>query len=428
MQKKTNPTEQGQAIVFLVVGLVVFLGFVGLAIDGGMAYSDRRNAQNSSDAASLAGGGEGALYLENLHVYWENFSCNSHDVLTAMYYAEEKAIERAATNNFRIDRDSSDGNYVKAECGQYGFGSTVFNYIDVKVYIYTTTETSFAHLLFPDVLDIRVDSTTRIYARTPWVLGNAIVSLNPAPCVGHQNGGIYYGSGNVDVNGGGVWTNGCLTGNGHPYVVVDDGGIYYGGEFDPGNVIWDPYPPDDPIDYQIPPAMYDIGEVDCPLDRDDWYTNNEIDRDGNPLDPGLYCMEDDFVVNAHDTIIGNGVTFVFYGDVTINGRATLQLSAPAATPDPAPAIPGVLIYAPRFPTDAVCPNQTITINGTADSYFIGLILAPCADISLIGNGSSDTYMGQIVGWNVLVGGNADTSVTYVSVDPYGLDTWIELFR
>jgi hypothetical protein len=425
MHKKTNPNEQGQAIVFLVVGLVVFLGFVALAIDGGMAYSDRRYAQNSSDAASLAGGGEGAMYLENLHVYWENWSCTSQNVLTAMYYAEEKAIERAATNGFQIDRDSSDGNWVDARCGQEVYGPFEDNYIDVFVNISTTTETSFAHLLFPDVLDIRVDSTTRIHARTPWVHGNAIVSLNPAPCVGHQNGGVYYGSGNVEVNGGGIWTNGCLTGNGHPYVIVDDGGIYYGGEFDPGNVIWDPYPPDDPINYQIPPAMYDVGEVNC---TGRWVDNNDIPRDGTPLDPGLYCMNEAFVVNAHDTIIGNGVTFVFYEDVTFNGRATIQLSAPHSDPDPAPAIAGVLFYAPRDPINATCPNQTLTINGTADSYFIGLILAPCSDISLIGNGSSDTYMGQIVGWNVLIGGNADTSVTYQSENPEGLDTRIELFR
>jgi len=37
--------------------MVVFFGFVALAIDGGMALADRRNAQNVADSASLAGGG-----------------------------------------------------------------------------------------------------------------------------------------------------------------------------------------------------------------------------------------------------------------------------------------------------------------------------------------------------------------------------------
>ena len=77
MQKTFHPSEQGQVIIFLVVGLVAFLGFVGLAIDGGMAYSDRRYAQNSSDASSLAGGGEAVLHLENTHVFYETWSCSS---------------------------------------------------------------------------------------------------------------------------------------------------------------------------------------------------------------------------------------------------------------------------------------------------------------------------------------------------------------
>ena len=58
-----HESEKGQAIVFLVLGLVVFMGFVALAIDGGMAFADRRHSQNGSDAASLAGGGEAALYI-----------------------------------------------------------------------------------------------------------------------------------------------------------------------------------------------------------------------------------------------------------------------------------------------------------------------------------------------------------------------------
>ncbi len=63
MNTKPQNSEKGQAIVFLVIGLVVFLGFVALAIDGGMALADRRHEQNAADAASLAGGGKAALDL-----------------------------------------------------------------------------------------------------------------------------------------------------------------------------------------------------------------------------------------------------------------------------------------------------------------------------------------------------------------------------
>lgn len=55
MNTKHFNSEKGQAIVYLVIGLVVFLGFVALAIDGGMVLADRRDAQNATDASALAG-------------------------------------------------------------------------------------------------------------------------------------------------------------------------------------------------------------------------------------------------------------------------------------------------------------------------------------------------------------------------------------
>ena len=425
MQKKSHASEQGQVIVFLVIGLVVFLGFTALAIDGGMAYSDRRYAQNSSDAASLAGGGEAALILENEHVYYKTWSCNDPSVIYAQNVAIAKAIERALNNEFVIDTDCSDDNCVIIECGEEAaWGSFIDKYIDVTVKIATTTETSFAHLLYPDVINIRADSTTRVRPRQPWVFGNAIVSLNPDACSGHDNGGVYYGNGDVNVYGGGIWSNGCLAGDGRPWVTVDQGGIFYGGEFEPGNANWDPQPPDDPVDYQIPPSAYDVPIPDC---TGRWVDNHDIPRNGDALEPGLYCFNTEFRANAHDEIIGNDVTFFIYGaDITLNGNATIQLSAPQSTPDPSPAIPGVLFYIVPNPADAPCPDQTVIINGNSESYFQGLILAPCADISLLGTGSTDAYHSQVVGWNVLVGGEADTWVVFDEDRPEGQATRIEL--
>src|SRR5256714_11728278 len=46
--------KRGQAIVLVGLLLVVLFGFVGLAIDGGRGYLDRRQMQAAVDAASLA--------------------------------------------------------------------------------------------------------------------------------------------------------------------------------------------------------------------------------------------------------------------------------------------------------------------------------------------------------------------------------------
>src|SRR5436190_12775106 len=47
--------QQGQAIMWVAVMLPFFLAIVGLAIDGGIAFAARREAQNAADAAARAG-------------------------------------------------------------------------------------------------------------------------------------------------------------------------------------------------------------------------------------------------------------------------------------------------------------------------------------------------------------------------------------
>jgi len=46
--------EAGQAIVLVALIMVVLFGFLGLAIDGGRGYVDRRQMQASVDAGALA--------------------------------------------------------------------------------------------------------------------------------------------------------------------------------------------------------------------------------------------------------------------------------------------------------------------------------------------------------------------------------------
>jgi hypothetical protein len=47
--------DDGQALVYVALGMVVLLLFVALAVDVGAAYSQRRLMQNAADAAALAG-------------------------------------------------------------------------------------------------------------------------------------------------------------------------------------------------------------------------------------------------------------------------------------------------------------------------------------------------------------------------------------
>ncbi len=47
--------ERGQAIVWVAVMLPLFLSVIGLAIDGGIVFSYRRELQNVADSAARAG-------------------------------------------------------------------------------------------------------------------------------------------------------------------------------------------------------------------------------------------------------------------------------------------------------------------------------------------------------------------------------------
>lgn len=47
--------DRGQALVLVALASIVLLSFVALAIDGGMAYVQRRSVQNAADGASVAG-------------------------------------------------------------------------------------------------------------------------------------------------------------------------------------------------------------------------------------------------------------------------------------------------------------------------------------------------------------------------------------
>jgi hypothetical protein len=357
-----------------------------------------------------------ALELENRRMYYENWDCSDSDTLAAMQIGRTTAIDRAAFNEYIIDEDITDHQGVITECGIEDHGVFEDRYIDLTVDLSTTTTTSFAHLLFPDVLRSQVEAVARIRPRQPLAHGFAIVALNPEACSGHNNGAIFHGTADVYVNGGGVFTNGCLNGDGQPIAHVTDGEIYWGNQYEPGNASFEPSPQQ--TDFRIDPAAYAVETPNCSDPR----AHNVNDLRGT-LEPGLYCINNNLMINAHDVVIGNGVTiYVPNGYVHIDGNATVQLSAPQPSPDPSPAIAGLLFYMP--PEN----NNDLSINGNSESWFQGTVLAPGGVIDVEGNGVINAYRVQVIGWDVQVGGTADA---WVSFDPnYTSDrpTFIELFR
>lgn len=423
-----QPSEKGQVLAFLAIALVGLLGFSALAIDGGMLYSDRRHAQNAADTSSLAGANAAAIYMRDYAVNYNSFVCGTSGTHYTELNAKNAAVHRAGSNDYVIDMDISDHHGVTTECQIEDKGSHLVKYIDVITQISRETESNFAHLVYSGKLVNEVEAVARVYPPMPLAYGHAIIALNKDGCSGNKNGVIFSGSSTTTVTGGGVWSNGCLVGNGTSFTVdVYDGGVGYAGTATGSISNINPSPQHHPN--TIPGQATEIEEPDCSglpsrsapnggtvtlepgvYDRIKW-TNGSL-----TLNPGLYCITGNKGVDLQGgSISGDGVTiFLETGGMTVNGNVSpVDLRAPEESPDPTPAIPGILIFM------AYGNDSTIKLNGNSTSFYLGTIYAPDGDIYASGSsGTHPTFNTQLIGENVEVSGGATIDINFNEDENY----------
>jgi hypothetical protein len=435
-------SESGQAIVLLVFAVVGLIGFTALAIDGGMVYSDRRHAQSASDGASLAGGGFIALALDNYHIFARDFHCSLSDVQTIMGQSITVATNRAISNDYinpEID--------VSTLCEDNG---TIYDekYIDITTIITREVNTSLIHFVYDGQATNVVESTVRVRPRSPLALGNAIVALNEDPCSGNSNGIIAGGSSGTFIHGGGMWSNGCLKCNGagpNFEVIVDppDGISYAGTLLHCGSDELDPDPVQVPE--PLPVETWDLEPPDCtglpnrsmPSGKDVVLNPgiyNEINDNGKDtviLNPGLYCVTGSpkAVKISNGWFFGNGVTlYATNGSVHISGGGDDEgnpsiLRAPGADPDPAPAIPGVLIYLAHGNT------QDVQLTGNSETEFTGTVYVPDGDITVTGTGELGApFSTQLIGLNVQVEGDAFIDINFDDNNLYTDPPYVDMLE
>lgn len=412
MNEEYHNSEKGQAIVYLVLGLVVFLGFVALAIDGGMALSDRRHAQNSADASSLAGGAAAALHLQENEpsTCSQPWRCDEDVVNKARADAVAAAEKRAGDNiNFSSNLNNLD---VSTTCG--------LDYIDVTVDITTTTPSNFLQLVFPNALQNKVEAVTRVNPSRPSSFGNAITALNPEKCIdpGYQ-GVIIGGDGTLHVEGGDVFSNGCMRQNGNSITVELNNSEAKGHDLK-NSEAWASLTTETILrkDYEIDPPNCDATPADHRIDGK--FLPSE-------LSPGLWCISGNVTINQAQKLHGDGVTiYMLGGNFTITGPADVVLTAPPNTSvDPYPALKGLLFYLPITPTPEV---YAVTLNGNQSSYFTGLIYAPSSTVTLSGTGENEYRHSQVIGWNVIIEGTGNLWISYDPCTGYIHPPSIELYR
>ena len=414
--------EEGQVLAFLAIVLVVLLGFAALALDGGMLFSDRRDAQNAADSASLAGGSAAAYYMRTNNINYNSFICGTSGALSTEASAEIEAINRAASNDYVIDNDLSDKHGVSVSCDIVDMGSYLDKHFDITTKITRDTTTNFAQLVYDGPLRNEVEAVTRVYPPAPIAFGKAIIALNESACSGNSNGVIFSGTSTTTVTGGGVWSNGCLTGNGTSFnVTVNYGGVGFAGSSTGTLTNINPAP--EYIPSKLPDHSLIVAEPDC-----SGLPNRTVPNTGNAtlepgkynkikwtggiltMNPGLYCITDSQGMDiSGGELSGDGVTiFLEDGGVTINGNVSpVDLRAPEESPDPSPAVPGILFYL------ANGNSNTISITGNSTSFYLGTVYAPDGDLFFSGtSGTNPTFNTQLIGNNVEVSGGATIDINF----------------
>jgi len=422
INSNSHPGEEGQVLVFLALVLVVLLGFAALALDGGMLFSDRRHAQNAADSASLTGASAAAYYMREHNVNYNAFICGTSGTIYTQVSAEIEAINRAASNGYIIDNDISDNHGVTIQCEIIDMSSYKDKHFDVITKITKDTKANFAQLVYNGPLRNEVEAVARVYPPAPLAFGKAIVALNKDSCSGNKYGVIFSGSSTTTVTGGGVWSNGCLTGNGTSFnVTVNYGGVGFAGSSTGTLTNINPVP--EYIPSTLPDYSTEVEGPNCsglpnrtvPNHGDATiepgiYTEIKWTGGALTLNPGLYCFPGSKGISVTGgSVFGNGVTlFLANAGVSISGNVSpVDLRAPEESPDPSPAIPGILVYLANGNT------STVSMTGNSTSFYLGTVYAPDGDLYFSGSsGTNPTFNTQLIGNNVEVSGGATIDINF----------------
>lgn len=222
---KINKKEEGQILVILVVAIVAIFGFTALAVDGSMVYNERRQDQSTADSSVLSGAGAAAQYLKT-HMSG-SFVCDmtaGSVAINAMSAARAAALTSAAEDGVTLlNNDLTTKNGVLTTCGT----ENGVPYIDVQSVVSSSVETTFLSVISDQTIDTASGSTARVYVSSTYAGGNALVALGQT-C--DANGGVYaLGDGQININGGGVYSGSCIQATGSSMILANEGVIQYTG-------------------------------------------------------------------------------------------------------------------------------------------------------------------------------------------------------
>jgi Flp pilus assembly protein TadG len=393
-------SEKGQALILITLAAIGLFGFAALAIDGTMAFSNKRHAQNAADTSALAGA---------LSYAREGNATNIETV----------ALARAQSNGYEnIPGDTSTVVTVTItdvpteECAGDATGK------DITVTIVSFMNTTFSKVIGRDQIESGATATSRAcgYKLVPLFNGHAIVGLNnnTSPCA------FAFDTGNSSsvkwrLKGSGVFSNSCAFSKDDDTITFDPGLCVstVGGASGDWNCTPQPATAYDWEDYvlaHMPPN---------PCDGTPGDIGKTPPASGSTFTDGVYCISNFDQYDSSDIVLDNATLYVtddefslkfaggggFFGTATKAGTYTgsdayddyYMVVEPAA-------------FCSKFSDNT--DSQVIEWRGNGTGTFYGTVFAPSACLDLRGNGTAEGMHSQIIGWIVGSNGNADVYINY----------------
>jgi hypothetical protein len=305
-------------------------------------------------------------------------------------------------------------------------GPYVGNIEYIQVTIDVITQARFAQVIGVPTFNSHVEAVSRttLPVSDELLRGQAVVSLAPTSNCGNNRAFEVSGQATLEVYNGSVFVNSnnpscALTAYGNGSIRIIDPGFtiaVVGGAAIQKPQLFTPYPPATksvPISYPPPfilpklscnkPAT--ISETDPTTISAGYWDGDFPPEDVTSMQPGLYCINDDFIVGGNKTLEGSGVTiFLEHGKFQIANSATVILES-TLTGDHA----GLLLYAPQD------NENDIVLNGEGGSHYRGTILSLGGLIHLKGG---QLYNSQIIGYRILADGDKKFVIKYLDEQNY----------
>jgi Flp pilus assembly protein TadG len=406
-----NTAERGQALIMIALAAVVLFGFAALAIDGTMALSDKRHAQNAADTAVLA-----ASLAKVRDNDWE------------------AAARARATSNGYTDNGVTQTVLVytcdEADATCTGLPADADPTEYIQVIIVSHVKTTFARVIGRSEIINRVEAVSRVVPgyRTSVFGGNALVALNKTSCGAME----FKGSSTTTVTGSGIFVNSnCASGPNQAFSANTGSGIFVtpcinvvGGITkgtnttltSPGtscaNKTNDPaiQITDITTAYtKLSPCGTSAGTYTSTTLNPGNYTGAFPPGGQTKMNPGFYCLDtgnQGFSLSGGQTLTGDNVLIYMKSGSVSWTSGGIQLSAIQGAGE---YYDGLLLYL----APGNCSDVSITGNGT--SRYVGTVLAPCSNVKLAGGsttGNQNVLENQIIADTITLTGSNTLTINF----------------